>query len=49
MAANTKRNKGKGDSILQQEDVLQAVVLADSFNVRFAPITLERPRVRSKC
>ncbi|XP_022108135.1 translation initiation factor eIF-2B subunit epsilon-like [Acanthaster planci] len=44
MAANTKRNKGRGDSILQQEDILQAVVLADSFNVRFAPITAERPR-----
>ncbi|XP_038069205.1 translation initiation factor eIF-2B subunit epsilon-like isoform X2 [Patiria miniata] len=44
MAGNTKKNKGKGDSILQQEDILQAVVLADSFNVRFAPMTSERPR-----
>ncbi|XP_071793924.1 translation initiation factor eIF2B subunit epsilon-like [Asterias amurensis] len=44
MAANTKKSKGKGDNVLQQEDVLQAVVLADSFNVKFAPITLERPR-----
>jgi translation initiation factor eIF-2B subunit epsilon len=27
------------------DDVLQAVVLADSFNYRFLPITLEKPRV----
>lgn len=27
------------------EDVLQAVVLADSFDCRFLPITLEKPRV----
>ncbi|CAB4007455.1 translation initiation factor eIF-2B subunit epsilon-like, partial [Paramuricea clavata] len=26
------------------DDVLQAVVLADSFNYRFLPITLEKPR-----
>ena len=28
------------------DDVLQAVILADSFNYRFLPITLEKPRVR---
>lgn len=28
----------------QQEEVLQAVVIADSFNERFMPITLDRPR-----
>ena len=27
-----------------EEDVLQAVVLADTFETRFAPLTLERPR-----
>ena len=41
-----KRAKGKGDNSLEQEDVLQAVVIADSFNSRFAPVTFERPRVR---
>ncbi|KAJ8297595.1 hypothetical protein KUTeg_024126 [Tegillarca granosa] len=30
---------------LKQEDVLQAVVIADSFNVRFCPITEKKPRV----
>lgn len=30
---------------LKQEDVLQAVVIADSFNVRFAPLSFEKPRV----
>ena len=29
---------------LKQEDVLQAVVIADSFNVRFLPLTHDRPR-----
>jgi hypothetical protein len=28
-------------------DVLQAVVLADSFDAKFYPITLEMPRVRA--
>ena len=27
------------------DDVLQAVILTDSFNYRFLPITLEKPRV----
>ncbi|XP_052825505.1 translation initiation factor eIF-2B subunit epsilon [Octopus bimaculoides] len=30
---------------LKQEDILQAVLLADSFNYRFSPITEEVPRV----
>ena len=29
---------------LKQEDILQAVVIADSFNVRFLPLTHDRPR-----
>ncbi|XP_071088301.1 translation initiation factor eIF2B subunit epsilon-like isoform X1 [Haliotis cracherodii] len=29
---------------LKQEDILQAVVIADSFNVRFGPVTERRPR-----
>ncbi|XP_077989195.1 translation initiation factor eIF2B subunit epsilon-like [Glandiceps talaboti] len=42
--ASSRKKKGDRDNLLKEEDVLQAVVLADSFNVRFAPITLERPR-----
>ncbi|KAK7465222.1 hypothetical protein BaRGS_00037592, partial [Batillaria attramentaria] len=33
----------RGDD-LKQEEILQAVVIADSFNVRFGPITQEKPR-----
>ena len=29
----------------EEEDVLQAVVLADSFNKRFRPLTTQKPRV----
>lgn len=35
-----KGGEGKWDS----EDLLQAVVIADSFNYRFLPITIEQPR-----
>lgn len=33
---------------LKTEDVLQALILADSFDQRFTPITLEKPRVLIK-
>ena len=36
--------KGTGKNI-EAETQLQAVVLADSFNERFSPITLDKPRV----
>lgn len=37
--------KGKQCGVdIKQEDVLQAVVIADTFNVRFAPITDKKPR-----
>ena len=36
------------DSTVKQEDVIQAVIIADSFNSRFAPITHRKPRVESK-
>ncbi|XP_041465652.1 translation initiation factor eIF-2B subunit epsilon-like [Lytechinus variegatus] len=39
-----KKAKGKSDNSLEKEDVLQAVVIADSFNTRFAPVSLEKPR-----
>ncbi|CAD5119454.1 DgyrCDS8061 [Dimorphilus gyrociliatus] len=42
MAAKRKKNTGTD---LKQEEILQAVVIADSFNVRFAPITTDLPRV----
>ena len=35
------------DSTVKQEDVIQAVIIADSFNSRFAPITHRKPRVES--
>lgn len=35
--------KGKGSED-KQEDVLRAIVLADSFETKFTPFTLERPR-----
>jgi translation initiation factor eIF-2B subunit epsilon len=32
--------------VAMEEEVLQAVILADSFNTRFMPLTLSKPRVR---
>lgn len=43
--ANAQKSKGGEE---EREEPLQAVVFADSFETRFAPFTLERPRVR-KC
>ena len=40
----SRKGKQRGVDI-KQEDVLQAVVIADTFNVRFAPITDKKPRV----
>jgi translation initiation factor eIF-2B subunit epsilon len=40
------KKKQGASADFKQEDVLQAVVIADSFNKRFAPITADRPRVR---
>ncbi|CAG2240156.1 EIF2B5 [Mytilus edulis] len=37
------KGKQRGADI-KQEDILQAVVIADTFNVRFAPITEKKPR-----
>lgn len=39
----SKKGK-KGDEKWKSEDVIQAVVIADSFNFRFLPITLDKPR-----
>ncbi|KAI6117666.1 nucleotide-diphospho-sugar transferase [Pisolithus croceorrhizus] len=35
---------GKERSTIEEEEVLQAVILADSFNKRFSPLTLQKPR-----
>lgn len=42
----SKKEKGKkgGEGKWDVEDVLQAVIIADSFNYRFLPITIEKPR-----
>ena len=36
---------GKEKLITDEEEVLQAVILADSFNKRFKPLTTHKPRV----
>jgi translation initiation factor eIF-2B subunit epsilon len=36
---------GKEKLIDDEDDVLQAVILADSFNKRFKPLTTRKPRV----
>lgn len=51
MGADTKKGKAPAKPTQQQdlktEEVLQALILADSFDQRFTPITLEKPRVCS--
>jgi len=39
----SRKSQLKSDD-LKQEDILQAVVIADSFDVRFLPLTQDRPR-----
>ncbi|KAF7512693.1 hypothetical protein GJ744_000260 [Endocarpon pusillum] len=39
--SSSSKGKSQGD---EKEDVLQAVVIADTFETKFAPFTLERPR-----
>jgi len=34
------------EKLLDEEEILQAVILADSFNKRFRPLTTQQPRVR---
>jgi hypothetical protein len=40
-------NAGKEKLIGDEDEVLQAVILADSFNKRFKPLTTLKPRVRT--
>lgn len=44
-AAGKSKKPAKPGADDKREDVLQAVILADSFQDRFKPFTLERPRV----
>ncbi|KAF3218379.1 hypothetical protein TWF679_000907 [Orbilia oligospora] len=46
MAPTSKRGSAKKTGVLEEapEALLQAVIIADSFNRRFRPITLEKPR-----
>ena len=41
-----KSSTGKEKDIAEEDEVLQAVILADSFNKRFKPLTVGKPRVR---
>ena len=46
MSSKKKRTEGRsGESLEKAEEIFQAVILSDSFNFRFLPITLETPRV----
>ena len=46
MSATMSKKKVSKREEFKQEEVLQAVVIADSFNTRFAPLTHNRPRVK---
>ena len=39
------KNSGKEKDLGEEDEVLQAVILADSFNKRFKPLTSGKPRV----
>jgi Nucleotidyl transferase len=42
--SSSKKSGAKASDDLKQEELLQAVVIADSFNIRFVPLTNTRPR-----
>ena len=44
MSKKEKSKKGGGEGKWDPEDVIQAVIIADSFNYRFLPVTIEKPR-----
>lgn len=46
-AANKSKKPAKGGTEEKREDALQAVILADSFQDRFQPFALEKPRVNA--
>ena len=46
MSSKKKKGEGKsGESWEKGEEIFQGVILSDSFNFRFLPVTLETPRV----
>jgi hypothetical protein len=46
MSVRKKKTKKEGDGeVIKEELTLQALILADSFDEKFVPITLETPRV----
>ncbi len=48
MSSKPTKTAGKSGQDVKQEDVIQAVVIADSFSTRFAPITETKPKVPQK-
>jgi len=42
--SSSKKSAAKASDDFKQEELLQAVVIADSFNIRFVPLTNCRPR-----
>lgn len=48
MAPKKDPSSNSNNFLVQAEEdkILQAVVIADSFNERFLPITLDKPRVK---
>ena len=44
MSKKEKGRKGGAEGKWNPEDVIQAVIIADSFNYRFLPVTIEKPR-----
>ena len=43
------KNTKKSDVDVKQEDIIIAVLIADSFSTRFAPITVDKPKVYIYC
>lgn len=39
---------GKEKAVEEEDDILQAVILADSFNSRFKPLSHAKPRVSTE-
>ncbi len=42
---SSKKKKEKGESVIQQEEKMKALILADSFSNEYKPLTLDKPRV----
>lgn len=42
---NSKTGAKSGSEVVKQEDVIVAVLIADSFSIRFAPVTDSKPKV----